>query len=41
MSNLFHRTGQKMTVLSKLPLSGPLAKMSEKPLILTEIQGED
>ena len=30
MANLFHRTSQKMTVLSKLPLSGPLAKMSEK-----------
>ena len=26
MANLFHRTGQKTTVLSQLPLSGPLAK---------------
>ena len=30
-----------MTVLSKLPLSGPLAKMSKKPLILAKIQDED
>ena len=35
MANLFHRMGQKLTILSKLLLSGPLT------LILTKVQSED
>ena len=35
MASLFHMTGQQFTILSKLPLSGPLA------LILAKVQGED
>ena len=30
-----------MTVLLQLPLSGPLAEISKKPLISAKIQGED
>ena len=41
MANLSHRTSQKMIVLSKLPLSGLLAKMSKKPLISAKILGKD
>ena len=36
MANLFYGTCQKIKVLSKLSLSGPFAKMSEKSLISTK-----
>ena len=41
MGTFFIGRVKKMTALSKLPLSGPLTKMSKKPLISAKIQGED
>ena len=38
MANLFHRTSQNTTILLKLPLNGPLAKMREKLLLSTKIK---